>query len=65
MLEFLENHFLSQLVFEPMHGNNIIDLVIVSQDHLINNVVVGEHLGSCDHKLVRADINTIIHVTLM
>ncbi len=50
------------MVSEPTRGNDILDLVIVSQDHLINNVVVGEHLGSRDHTLVRADINTTIHV---
>ncbi len=62
MLEFLEDNFLSQLVSEPTRGDSILDLVIVSQDHLINNVAVGEHLVSCDHKLVRADINTMINV---
>ncbi len=62
MLEFLEDNFLSQLVSEPTRENSIHDLVIVSQDHLINNVEVGEHLGSCDHKLVCSDISTIINI---
>ncbi len=62
MLEFLEDNFLSQLVSEPTRENNILDLVIVSQDRLISNVKVGEHFGSCDHKLVRADISTLIKV---
>ena len=62
MLQFLENNFLSQSVSEATPENNILDLVIASQDHLINNVRDGEHLGSCDHKLVRADVNTKINV---
>ena len=45
MLQFLDI-FLNQLVLEPTHGNNLLDFVIASQDHLINNVIVGEHLGS-------------------
>ncbi len=42
--------------------NNILDFVIVSHAHLINNGAVGEHLSSCDHKLVRAAISTITNV---
>ena len=62
MLKFLEDNFLSQLVSEPTRENSILDLIIVSQDHLINNVTVGEHLGSCDHKVVRAEINLTTNV---
>ena len=29
-----------------MHENNILDLIIISQEHLINNIAVGGHLGS-------------------
>ena len=62
MLEFLEDNFLTQLVSEPTRENSILDLVIASQDHLINKVTVGEHLGSCDHKVVRVEINTTTRV---
>ena len=50
------------MVLEPTRENIIFDLVIASQDHLTNNVAVGEHLGSCDHKLVLAYINTMMDV---
>ena len=60
MIQFIEDNFLHQLVTESTRENNIFDLVIASQDHLVNNVEVGEHFGSCDHKLVRADIITKI-----
>ena len=63
MIEFLEDNFLHQLVTEPTRENNILDLVIASQAHLLNNVTVGEHLGSCDHKVIRAQINTTTKVT--
>ena len=43
MPEFVENNFLSQLVSEPTHENNILDLVIASQDYFINNIAVDEH----------------------
>ncbi len=70
MIEFLEENYLSQMVSEPTRQNNILDLVITkakrilqltvvitTQDNLVSNVTVGEHFGSCDHKLVRIDIN--------
>ncbi len=62
MLEFIDDNFLTQLVTEPTRENSILDLVIASQDHLINNVIVGEHLGSCDHEVVRAEISTTTNV---
>ena len=62
MLEFLEDNFIDQLETEPMRENNIFDIIIVSQKHLINKVAVGEHLGFCDHKPVRADINATINL---
>ena len=58
MLDFLEISFLQQLVTEPTRENNILDLVILSQDHLINNVTVGEHLDSCYYIVAHAEINT-------
>ncbi len=62
MLEFIDDNFLCQQVTEPTRENNILDLIIASQDHLIKNVTVGEHLSSCDHKVVRADINITTNV---
>lgn len=40
------------MVTEPTH-DNIADLVIVTEDNLVNNTAVGEHLGPCDQKFVR------------
>lgn len=56
MLDFVENNCLSQMVSEPAHDNNILDLVLVTPENIVDNVSVGEHLGSCDHRLVRLDI---------
>ena len=50
MLQFLEANLVSQLATEPMRKNNMIDLVIFSQDHLIKKVAVGERHGSYDKK---------------
>ncbi len=52
----------SVIVTEPTRENSILDLVIASQDHLINNVIAGEHLSLCDHKVVRAEISTTTNI---
>ena len=57
MIEFFEGNFLSHLGSESARENSIVDLVTASQDNLINNVVVVEHLGSCDHEMKRANGN--------
>ncbi len=49
MVEFLDDNFLHQSVSQRTREKNILDLVIVSQDHLIHNVAVGKHFDSCDH----------------
>ncbi len=63
MIEFLEENYISQMVSEPTRQNNILDLVITTQDNLVSNVTVGEHFGSSDHKLVRIDIRAQTWVT--
>ena len=62
MLEFIHDNFLSYLLAEPTRENNILDFVITSQEHLINSITVGEYLGSCDHRVVRAEINTTTNI---
>ena len=63
MLEFLDDNFLTQLVKQPTRENNVLDLIIVSNDNLLNDVTVGEHLGSCDHCILRASINVVSRIT--
>ncbi len=57
LIDFVEDHFLYQTVTEPTRGNNILDLILASQEHLITSTQVGEHLGTCDHNLIRFKIN--------
>ena len=53
LLEFVNDEFLTQWVREPTRGNNILDLVLTSEDDLVNELSVGEELGGSDHRLVR------------
>ncbi len=62
MLESIDDNFLRQQVTVPTRESSILDLVMASQYHLINTVIVSEHLGSCDHKVVRTEINTTTNI---
>ena len=42
LMDILLDHFMSQLVLEPTHGKNILDLVITTNEGLIRNLQVDE-----------------------
>ena len=56
LLEFVNDGFLSQWVKEPTRGDNILDLVLTTEDDIISDLSVGEELGGSDHKIVRFGI---------
>ncbi len=64
MLDFVEHNCLNQIqmVNESTRCNYILDLVLVTQENLVDNVSVGEHLLSCDHRLVRLDLRAQIRI---
>ena len=41
--------FLTQHVLEPTRGGNVLDLILSSQNELVDNVEVHEPLGSSDY----------------
>ena len=53
LLEFVNDEFLTQWVREPTRGRNILDLVLTSEDDLVDDLSVGEELGGSDHRLIR------------
>ena len=53
LLEFVSDNFLSQWVKEPTRGENILDLVLTTEDDIVSDLRVGEELGSSDHKMIR------------
>ena len=58
LLEFVKREFLYQWVDKPTRGNNVLDLVLSTEDNIISELMVGEKLGNSDHNIVRfnADI---------
>ena len=48
--------FLTLHVLEPTRGGNVLDLILSSQDELVDNVKVSEPLGSSDHNQIHFNI---------
>ena len=48
--------FLTQHVLEPTRGGNVLDLIVSSQNELVDNVEVHEPLGSSDHNQIYFNI---------
>ena len=53
LLKFVNDGFFTQWVREPTRGNNILDLVLTSEDDIVSNVEVNEELGGSDHRVAR------------
>ena len=56
LVEFVNDAFLTQWVKEPTRGNNILDLVLTTEDNIVRNLKVGEELGGSDHRLIRFNL---------
>ena len=57
LLDFVNNEFLHQWVDKPTRGNNILDIVLSTEDNLVSNLNIGEKLGNSDHNIIRFQIN--------
>ena len=55
-LDLTQDCFLAQCVEEPTRGENILDLVLTTNDNLLENVTVREPLGSSDHNMVQFEV---------
>ena len=51
-----QDRFLTQHVLEPTRGGNVLDLILSSQNELVDNVKVHELLGSSDHNQIHFNI---------
>ena len=55
-LFLIQDSFLTQHVLEPTRGENILDLVLSSQNKLMDNVKIHEPFGNNDHNQIHFDI---------
>ena len=55
-LLLIHDGFLTQNVLEPTRGENVLYLVLSSQNELVDNVKIQEPLGNSDHNQMHFDI---------
>jgi hypothetical protein len=55
-LEYMDDNFLTQHVTEPTRRENTLDLVISTEENLIEEIKVGEEFGTSDHQIIRFNI---------
>ncbi len=48
----LQESSLYQLVNKPTRGENILDLILATDDNLVNNVEVGDEFSTSDHRII-------------
>ena len=53
----VQDNFLTQHVLEPTRAARVLDIVLSSQKEFVDNVVIQEPLGSCDHNQLHFNIN--------
>ena len=56
-LFLIQDSFLTQHVLEPTRGENVLYIVLSSQNELVDNVKIHEPLGNSDHNQIHFDIN--------
>ncbi|CAM4590454.1 unnamed protein product [Lepidochelys kempii] len=56
-LDAIADGFLHQVVAEPTRGDAILDLVLVISEDLIEEMIVGDNLGSSHHELIQFKLN--------
>jgi hypothetical protein len=56
LTEFIVDNGMIQYVREPTRLNNILDLVMSTEERLVGNILVGNKLGGSDHNMVEFTI---------
>ena len=63
IVECMNNNFLIQVVLEPTHGINFLDLILCLEEDMITDLYVGEPFETSDHQLIRFKLNRNKHRT--
>jgi ribonucleases P/MRP protein subunit RPP40 len=54
-MKCINDNFLVQCVEDCTRGKNVLDLVLTSEENMVENLTVGEPFGSSDHQIIRWD----------
>jgi Endonuclease-reverse transcriptase len=52
-MKCVNDNFLVQSVEDCTRGKNVLDLVLTSEENMVENLVVGEPFGTSDHQIIR------------
>ena len=52
----IQDSFLTEHLLEPTRGENVLDIVLSSQNELVDNVKIHEPLGNSDYNQIHFDI---------
>mgnify|MGYP003454573397 FL=1 len=55
-LKFVDDHFLFQHVHENTNDKNVLDLVFSTDEHVIEDLLVGEKFNTSDHRIIRFNV---------
>ena len=55
-IKCLDDNFLVQCVDECTRGKNVLDLVLTTEENMVENLAVGEPFGGSDHQIIRWDL---------
>ena len=55
-LESVQDFFLYQHIHKPTRAGNILDLVLSTEQNMIENITVNESLGTSDHNTIEFSI---------
>ena len=55
--ECLNDNFLHQMVNENTRGDNVLDLIITSNENIVDNLRVEELFSTSDHRIIRWNVN--------
>ena len=56
-VECLNDNFLHQMVNENTRGDNVLDLIITSNENFVDNLRVEELFSTSDHRIIRWNVN--------
>ena len=56
-MDFVNDCFMMQLITEPTRGDRTLDLLLTTEENIIENVSVGEPFSTSDHQIVRWELS--------
>ncbi len=57
LLTFYNDNFLTQFVHKPTREQNILDIILASEENIVSDVVIDSTLSNTDHNMVQLKLN--------